>query len=310
MPIAFADLDDDGWPEIFVGNDMTRNWLFHNRTGSSSNGSLTFEEVASQVGIALSGTGEPLATMGVACADYDGDGRLDVFLTNYHRRGYNLFQNLGKLLFVERSNRAGVTAPTFDFLGFGTVPLDYDLDGWPDLFMTNGHVLGKDMPPFEMRGQLLHNDGRGVFRDTSAWAGAYFHDAWVGRGAAVADYTNDGRASLAVVHQNRPAALLRNDTRGRGHWLGLQFVGTRSNRSGIGTRVVVRAGTRALVHEVIGGGSYLSESDHRLLIGLGNATRPSNVEVRWPSGRIDHYSDLTGDRYWLLIEGSPPRPSN
>jgi hypothetical protein len=241
-------------------------------------------------------------------ADYDGDQRLDLFFSNYHRRGYNLFQNLGEISFVERSSYSGLAAPTFDFLGFGTVALDFDLDGWPDLFVTNGHVLGAGHKPFEMRGQLFHNTGRGVFREAGDWAGAYFHDEWIGRGCGTADYTNDGRAGIAVVHQGRPAALLRNDTPGRGHWLGLALVGARSDRSGIGAQVSVHAGDRELTHEVVGGGSYLFESDHRLLFGLANQRAASAVTVRWPSGRVDAWEKLAADRYWQLREGLPPRP--
>ncbi|MBI3464724.1 MAG: VCBS repeat-containing protein, partial [Planctomycetes bacterium] len=242
LGLVIADLDGDGWPEVYVANDMDPNYLFHNM-GNDPEAPPRFEEVAMRAGAALSGEGKPEAGMGLACADFDGDGDLDLFITHYYLEKNTYYENAGHLSFLDRSSYTGLAAPSLPFLGFGTVPIDYDLDGWQDLFVANGHVLGKQIKPYAMRPQLFRNTGKARFVELTSRAGPYFFDERVGRGAAMADYDNDGDEDVLVVHiDDRPVSLLRNDTQRLGRPLGLELVGTSSPRSAIGAQVFVRAG--------------------------------------------------------------------
>lgn len=258
-------------------------------------------------GCALSGTGDNEASMGLACADFDGDGLPDLFLTHYYQRKNTLYRNLGQLYFEDDSFESRIAATSFQSLGFGTAALDYDRDGWPDLFVANGHVLGPLQSPNAMQPQFLRNDGQGRFADISHGAGAYFQELVLGRGVAAADYDNDGDVDLAVSHLHRPLALLRNDTDSRRHFLGIRLQ-TADRSSPAGARVVVTVADRRQVVPACVGGSYLSCHDDRLLIGLGDAARADQVEVYWPSGRIDRVENLAADSYWLFHEGRPIQP--
>ena len=243
--------------------------------------------------------------MGIACGDFDSDGRVDIFLTHFFSQKNTLYRNLGNLIFDDDSRRSRIAATSFETLGFGTAVIDYDRDGAVDLFITNGHVLGPGHEPNEMKPQLLRNDGTGRFEDISAMAGPYFHDLWLGRGVAAADYDNDGDLDIAVTHLNRPLALLRNDTVTGRHFLGLSL--RTSNRiPPIGGQVVVTVKGRRLVIPIAAGGSYLSSGDARLLFGLGDSTSADRVEVFWPSGRADSFEEIESDRYWCIIEGRGP----
>jgi hypothetical protein len=279
--------------------------LFWNRSGQPG-GSMRFEESALSAGSAVTGQGRLMASMGIACADYDRNGWLDLYITNYLDQGNRLFHNQDGM-FVEQTSGANLLIPSLTSLGFGTGFFDFDNDGWLDLFVTNGHVLGPLVgPPDRMRAQVYRNTGGGRFVEMTDRAGPYFHHEFFGRGLAFCDFTNSGGTGLVLVHQNEPAALLRNDTRGRGHFLGLQFAGARSNRTGLNARVTVRAGGAERVAESTAGGSYLSDSDHRLVIGLGDARAVERLEVRWPSGTVEEWKQLAADRYWLLREGRAP----
>lgn len=243
--------------------------------------------------------------MGVACADFDGDGLVDIFLAHYYTQKNTLYHNLGDLIFEDDSRRTRIAATSYDTLGFGTVAFDYDLDGSRDLFVANGHVLGPLQTPNEMHPQLLHNDGSGRFDDVSRIAGPYFEDLWLGRGAAGADYDNDGDVDLVVSHLHRPVALLRNDTQTPHHFIGLDLR-TPTRLPPAGARVVVTAGDRKMVMPIVGGGSYLSSGDPRLVIGLGDWDGTVDVEVYWPTGGVGLFPGLPTDRYWRITEGGQP----
>lgn len=309
LGVVIADLDGDDWPEVYVANDMSANYLFHN-LGNDPGESPHLEEVAMRAGAALSGEGKPEAGMGVACADFDADHDLDLFITHYYLEKNTYFENTGNLSFLDRSSYTGLAAPSLPYLGFGTVPIDYDLDGWLDLFVANGHVLGKQIKPYAMRSQIFRNTGKARFVEVTSRAGPYFFDERVSRGAAAADYDNDGDEDIVAVHlDDRPVSLLRNDTTRAGRALGLELIGTRSPRSGIGAQVFVRAGEQTWMRMIVGGGSYLSASDLRILVGVIASASSASVEVHWPSGHIETWPELKPGLHWRLIEGTAGQPA-
>jgi hypothetical protein len=243
--------------------------------------------------------------MGVACGDVDGDGRLDVLVTNFWGECSTLYHNLGGGLFTDWTAVSGVAQATRYLLGFGTAFFDYDNDGDLDLVTANGHVNdGRPFTPFAMPTQLLANDGRGKFADVSASVGGPWAREILGRGLAVGDFDNDGRADVLVLPQNEPMLLLRNRTTG-GHWAAIELEGTRSNRSAVGARIKITAGGRTQMLQRFGGGSYQSASAGPMLIGLGAATEIESIEVRWPGGETQQYQGLKAGAGYLLREGDP-----
>lgn len=312
LTVGAVDFDNDLRPEIYVGNDMTPNFLFTRSDVPGAEQAVDgaaplFAEVGLTAGCAVSDVGHNEASMGLACADFDGDGLVDIFLTHFYAQKNTLYRNLGGLLFQDDSRRARIAATSFERLAFGTVAFDYDRNGAVDLFITCGHVLGPEHEPYEMLPQLLFNEGRGRFDDVSDQAGPYFQDLWLGRGAAGADYDNDGDLDLAVTHLDRPVALLRNDTRTGRHFLGIELA-TESRVPPVGGRVVVTVDGRQQSVPVMAGGSYHSSGDPRLLFGLGEAAGPVQVEVHWPTGAVETFENLDVDRYWHIMAGQEPWP--
>lgn len=310
LGVQVADLDHDGWLDIFVANDQTPNFLFHNAGG------LKFREVGMAQGVALTGEGATTATMGVACGDYDADGRLDLFTTNFYLEGSTLYRNLGQPGFRDVTATAGLAAITRGVLGWGTGFIDFDNDGWLDLFASNGHVQ-RDVAgvvPYAMPAQVFRNTGQGILADVSSQAGPYFIEHWNGRGAAFGDIDNDGDTDIVVVHHHQPAAILRNDTLGQGHYLRLKLIGLQSDRNALGAKVIVtfdgseidRVESKQLVRHVSVSGSYLSSSDARLLIGLGTDRSASRFEVRWNTGRLQYRFGSAPNREVVLREQRPP----
>ncbi|MEO1994735.1 MAG: CRTAC1 family protein [Planctomycetaceae bacterium] len=304
LAINVVDLDDDLKPEVYVANDMTANFLF-TRTAHDQQGAVRYRNVAAAGGCAVSDTGQNEASMGIACGDFDRDGRCDIFLTHFYTHKNTLYRNLGSLMFDDESRRSRIAAASYQTLGFGTVPLDADRDGALDLFIVNGNVLGPHQEPNEMRPQLLHNDGRGRFDDVSAHSGRYFREMMLGRGAAAADFDNDGDTDLVATHLDRATALLENRTLPERHFVGLRL-STPSRVPPVGGRVVVTNGSQRIVCPVASGGSYLSQSDQRILVGLGDQAVSVQLEIYWPSGRVDRFADLEVDRYWHILEGQAP----
>ena len=305
LAVAWADLDDDARPELYVANDMAPNFLYTRRAEEAPRGAL-YQEVASRSGCAVAGNGQNEASMGIALADFDRDGRPDLFLTHYYHHKNTLYHNLGGLLFEDDSYRTRVAAHSHERLGFGTLAFDYDRDGATDLFVANGHVLGPEHEPFEMPASLLRNDGRGRFLDVSQTGGAYFETPRLGRGVAGADFDNDGRLDLAITHLDCPVALLRNETETGRDWMGLDLR-TPDRRTPVGARVTVRTASGEQIWNVWDGGSYYSTSDSRRLFGL-PAGDSAQVEIRWPDGRTENLGALAGGRYWIVRPDRPPQP--
>jgi tetratricopeptide (TPR) repeat protein len=300
LGLAIADLDEDGRLDIFVANDASPCFAFRNLGG------LKFEEVGMTSGLALNGSGKPTAAMGVVADDLDGDGRLDIFVTNFLNEPNTLFRGLGGGIFSDATTAANLHAPSIPMTGFGTAALDVDRDGILDLFVANGHV--DDQPwvnsPMAQLPHLFLGRGGGRF-DLSSPECPELRKPTVGRGVAAGDLDNDGRMDLVVINRDAPAYLLRNTTEG-GHWLGLRLVGSRSGRTPVGARVTCNAGGRAQVHWVTSGTSYLSVNDPRIWFGLGSQARVESLEIRWPSGAVQTWKDLPADRILEVREGRDP----
>jgi tetratricopeptide (TPR) repeat protein len=312
LGVIVADLDDDGWPDVYVANDTTPNFLFQNLKSSRSeiggSGILLAEQGISS-GSAVNLEGKAEGSMGIACADIDNDGRLDLYVTNFQGETNTLYFNQGGLMFRDATKRLpGLSASTIPMVGFGTQAIDVDLDGNVDLFVTNGHVDSNSFleTPEKMRPQLFQNRGALQFQDVSLTSGVFFRNRYLGRGAAELDWDRDGRADLVIVHQNAPAAMLHNETAAVGHAIALRFVGRESNREAVNVRVWVKTKTGKFLHERCGGAGYLSANEPLVLAGLASEKIVQTLDVFWPSGRHDQWPNLAADRCWLLIEGQEP----
>jgi hypothetical protein len=240
--------------------------------------------------------------MGIAVGDYDHNGWLDAYVTHFEGEWNTLYQNHGAAGFQDVSGLVGLVPAKLSMLGFGTVMHDFNQDGQEELFVANGHLgepkqvgVTLEMPP-----QCFTFDGR-RWQECSRKAGDYFLGRYVGRGVATADFDNDGDLDLAVVHQNLPAALLRNDST-RGHWLKLQFIGRRSNRNAIGVRATVRSDAATLLQELAGGTSYCAALQPVLVFGLGASAAPCRIEIRWPGGAVQVLDDVGVDQSLLVVE--------
>ena len=301
LGVLAADLNEDGLVDLFVANDGTANFLFGNRGG------LKFEEVGLASGVAGNAEGGFQAGMGVACGDLDGDGRVDLVVTNFYGESSTFYQNLGGGMFGDRSTGIGLSASTRTLLGFGASLFDANNDGHLDLASANGHVNDfRPVFPYAMPSQLLLGSRSGRLRDVSESAGAGWTLPRVGRGLVQADLNNDGRIDVLILPQEDPVLFLRQaaDPANPARSLTLLLEGTQSNRDAIGAKVQVKAGGRTRVAQRFGGGSYQSSGDPRLHFGLGPIERVDEVEVRWPSGRVEKWTGLSPGGY-RLKEGDP-----
>jgi hypothetical protein len=303
LAVAFTDYDGDGWPDIFVANDLTPNMLWHN----NRNG--TFTNMALETGCSQSEGGNVMAAMGVGVADFDHSGRDSLFVTNFSGMPNTLFKNANGKFFQDVSVAAGVAQPHIKFLSFGCEFMDYDADGWPDLIIADGHV--QISAPRQMAGvtyaerkQLLHNEGNGRFREIAdpGALGDLMNPA-VSRGLAVGDFDNDGRVDALYNNQNGPAELFHNLDRSASHWVSFKAVGTKSNRDGVMARFTLRAGGMTQMATVRGGSSYLSSSDRRVYFGLGSSATIDSVQIRWPSGRVETLKIVSPDAIYVVTEG-------
>src|SRR5258707_953808 len=291
--VSTFDFDDDGWPDIYVACDSAPSILYRN------NHDGTFTDVAVVAGAAFNEDGKEQAGMGSTIGDYNGDGRLDIFKTNFSEDTATLYRNNGDGTFDDVTFAAGLGLYT-KYLGWGTMFIDVDNDGWPDLLLINGHVypevdtqhLGSE---YQEPRILYRNKGNGAFEDISANAGPGITTAKSGRGLAVGDLWNDGRMSALVSNMNAPVSLLVNRAKPGNHWIAFKAVGTKSNRDGIGAKIRVKAGGRILVDEVRSGSSYDSNNDTRVHFGLGRNDKVDWVEVRWPTGLTQKLSGLHVD---------------
>jgi hypothetical protein len=305
LGVVALDLDGDGRIDLFVANDGMPNFLFLNRGGH-------FESAGPVSGCTVNADGGRQAYMGVDADDLSGQGMPDLFVTAFSEETNTLFRNRGRGFFQDVTRGSGLGPPSWFRLGFGTCFLDADNDGHLDIAVVNGHVSryideeGNPNITFRQPAQFFLNDGRGHFHDLSARVGDYFRQPRVGRGLACCDYDNDGHMDLAISNNGDAAVLLHNESRTPHHWLRLELQGTKNNRDAVGAKVTFHVGERTLVRHRKGGGSYLSASDPRLLVGLGAATKVDRIEIRWPSGLVQQVGPLEADRGYRVIEGERP----
>ncbi|HUE42858.1 MAG TPA: CRTAC1 family protein [Candidatus Sulfotelmatobacter sp.] len=323
--VTTLDYDDDGWPDMYVACDSTASILYHN------NHDGTFKDVAITAGAAFNEDGHAQAGMGSTAGDYNGDGRLDIFKTNFSDDTATLYRNNGDGTFDDVTFAAGLGLHT-QYLGWGTMFFDFDNDGWPDLMLVNGHVypevdsqhLGSN---FQEPRILYHNNGNGTFADISANAGPGITNPSSSRGLAIGDLWNDGKLSAVVSNMNAAPSLLVNQVRTPNHWVAFRLKGAyptakpleaktapqtpmpTSTRDAIGARIKVKVGGRILVDEVRSGSSFISNNDMRVHFGLGAATKIDSVEVRWSSGLIETFDKVAIDSISTLSEGSGTAPA-
>ena len=305
LGVVALDLDDDGRTDLFVANDEMPNFLFRNL------GNGRFESQGLIGGCAVNASGSTQAYMGVDADDLDADGLPDLYATAYARETDTLFRNEGGGQFLDVTQWSGLGGPSWYGLGFGTCFLDPDADGFLDIFVANGHVdsevdaLGDPNNTFRQKAQFYRNNGRGRFGEISRQIGPYFQLPRVGRGVGACDFDNDGRMDLAVANSGEPTALLHNISTTPNHWVRVELRGSKSNRDAVGAKVTLHlADGRRIVRHRKGGGSYLSASDPRLLVGIGAANRVEAVEVRWPSGVKERFGPIEGGQSRLVVEGS------
>src|SRR5437660_1085812 len=299
MGVAVADYDNDGWPDLYVANDAGPNYLYRNKHDG------TFEEVGMLSGIALGGDGQEQGSMGVDWGDYLHNGRLSMFVTNFTEQPSTLYRNLGKDGFSDVSGPTKLAQPTFPYVGWGTAFFDMDNDGWLDVFQANGHVYPQvdsipGGPSYRQPMQLFRNNHDGTFEDVSRILSSI--PAESRRGAAFGDINNDGNIDIVMVNVGAPPTLLLNQSKNSNHRVLFKLVGTKSNKLAIGTRATVRTGKLVQFSEVRAGGSYLSSNDPRLHFGLGAETTITEVEIRWPSGKVEVMNNIPADSIYTIIE--------
>lgn len=297
--VAF-DYNGDGRMDIFQANDSDPNFLFRN------NGNGTFTEVALEAECALDINGAVRGGMGVDAEDLDGDGRQDIFVTNFSQQTNALWHNNGDETFTETTYEMGLGKVSLPMSGFGTRFFDYNNDGLVDLFVLNGHPfepIQKVFPEttYAEPAFLFENTGKAL-REVAAEHGAALKKVYQGRGLATGDIDNDGDSDLLLMNAGEPPVLLRNDGGNRNNWLGLRLIGAKSNRDGTGAQVSIKLGTSRRTKQLQGGTSYLSASDQRLLFGLGEGKKVDEVEVRWPSGMVTKLKDVAPNRYLVVRE--------
>ena len=310
LGVSTLDFDDDGWTDLYVANDSNPSTLYRNRRDG------TFEDIAVPAGCAYSQDGKPQAGMGLAIGDYDRNGTVDIFKTNFAGDTSTLYANTGGHLCEDRTFASGVGINT-RWLGWGVGFLDVDLDGWLDLFLVNGHVYPevdqiRSEAGYRQRKVLYRNLRNGRFEDLTERLGAPLTTPRAGRGAAFGDFDNDGDVDVAVNNVHDTPSLYRLDVAAPASWTELELVGSKSNRSAIGARVRIVAGDVTFVREVRGGGSYYSQNDLRVQAGLGGAAKIQRVEVRWPNGTEEVWNDVPVRKIVTLVEGrgdGAPKPA-
>jgi hypothetical protein len=311
LEAAWTDLDEDGWPDLYVANDVTDNQLFRNL------GNGTFEDISHAARVA-----DYRSAMGLAVGDWDGDEDTDLFITHWIAQENALYSNQRNRLdgngtgppvlrFMDEADRYGLGQIALDFVGWGTFYFDYDNDGRPDLFVANGHTFQRRDAPHLLapqKPQLFWNRGPDDgFYELGAVSGEYFRGQYVGRGAAFADYDNDGDLDILVVHHGAPAVLLRNEGGNRNRWLKVKLEGRRSNRSALGARIRLVAGSVIQIREVGAQASYLSQNDLTEHFGLGQIAEVDSLVVTWPSGLRQSWTGVASNQTLQLAEGESSR---
>jgi len=305
LGIAIADYDRDGWMDIFIANDSMPEFLFHNK------GNGTFEEVGLVSGAGLDGGGATFAGMGVDFADYNNDGWPDIVITDLANQRYALYRNAKDGTFDYVSNPTGLSAITLLHSGWGLRFIDFDNDGWKDLFIAQSHVMDTieisephlryAEPPL-----LLWNSKGEKFVDVSTQSGEIFSKKWVGRGLATGDINNDGRDDVVMTSNNGPAWVLMNETVTPNHWINLKLVGVKSNRDAIGASIKITTDAGDQFATVTTSGSYQSSSDKRVHFGLGAADTVNRIEIAWPSGVHQTLKDVKAGQFMTITESASP----
>jgi hypothetical protein len=301
LGVAVGDYDDDGLPDVFVANDAVPNFLFHNEGGGR------FAEVGLAAGVAVARDGKPRAGMGTEFADYNGDGRLDLVVTNHEFETHSLFRNDGGGVFTDTTVDSGLGVATLPFVGFGVAFFDFDNSGTLDLGIVNGHVIDNTATfragsTHAQRKLLFRNPNGRRLQEIGSAAGAGFARAGVGRALVTGDVDNDGDVDLLVTNNGAAPELLRNDTNG-GPAIVLRLVGAAGNRDALGARVSVTAGGRTQIREVKSGSSYLGQNDLRVHVGLGSAAAVDHVDIRWPGGRLERLDKPPANHIVTVQEG-------
>lgn len=296
LGVIASDFDGDGLVDIFVANDSTPNFLYHN------NGDGTFKDIGFSSGTAVNENGSEQGSMGVTLGDYDHNGRLDLFITNFDDDYNTLYRNDGKGSFTDVSYAAKVAAVSLPYVGWGTWFFDYDNDGWPDLLVVNGHVYPQ-LPTYRQRNFVHHNNRNGTFTEVAEQLGAPFLEKRTGRGAAFGDIDNDGDVDIVINNLDGPPQVLRNDGGNAGNSVLIKTIGVKSNRDGIGARVKIISGDLTQIGEVYSGGSYLSQSDLRIHFGLEQRAKIDLIEVHWPSGAVDKATNIGANKMITVKEG-------
>jgi hypothetical protein len=301
LGVLTGDFDNDGWPDVYVANDTTPSALLHN------NHDGTFRDIALLAGAAMDDDGREQAGMGVSAGDYDADGWLDIFKTNFSNETPNLYRNRGGTAFTDMTYAAGTAAHRL-WVGWGCGFFDPDNDGWLDIFYGNGHVYPElDRAHFDITFKqprvLYRNLADGHFQDVSAQAGPAITEPSLSRGVAFGDLENSGNTDIVINNMNGYPSLLRCNRRNSNHWIAIKLVGVKSNRSGIGARLRCQTRGHSQIDEVRSGGSYLSQNDFRVHFGLGPAAQVDSLEISWPSGQKDVLRDVSADRIITVREG-------
>jgi len=297
-----GDFDNDGWPDIYVANDSAPAALYHN----NKNG--TFTDIGIEAGSAFSMDGKPQAGMGVTAGDYDRDGWLDIFKTNFSGDTSSLYHNTGKGTFDDVTFSAGMGLNT-RWLGWGCGFVDVDNDGWPDVFLVNGHVYPEverltTEAGYAQRKVLYHNLHNGRFADMSDKVGEAVKMPNASRGAAFGDYDNDGDIDILINSVNGPPELLRSDSSNQNNWIKIKTIGVKSNRDGIGARIKCVTEDGSQIDEVRSGGSYYSQNDLRVHFGLGKNQKVKTLEIQWPSGQVETMSNIAANQLITVKEKS------
>jgi len=305
LGVVAVDFNDDGWPDLFVARDASPNLLLIN----SKDG--TFKDAALDAEVAYDANGNAKAGMGVDAGDLNGDGVPDLVITNFNDQYHSLLFGSATFPYQDGTVASHLAQVSKADVGWGTKFLDYDNDGNLDLIIANGHInqsiesirgdVKYQQPPL-----LLHNDGKAVFRNVRQEAGPAFNSSYVARGLAIGDFDNDGDSDVVITRLNGTPLLLRNNVGQDSGWIGFELEGTKSNRDAIGAKIVVTIGDRRIVRWIVGGSSYLSSSDKRVLVGLGHTPKSSrvDVEIRWPNGTGQKVANLPVNRYHRIIEGA------
>jgi enediyne biosynthesis protein E4 len=301
LGVAVTDIDDDGLPDVFVANDNMPNFLFHNQ------GNGTFAEIANLAGVAVAPDGHSRAGMGTAFADFVGTGRPALIVTNHEIEMHSLFVNLGNRIFSDATVRSGLGPATRPYVGFGVAALDYDNDGRLDITIANGNVMAnagvvRAGGKYAQRNLLLRNTTGDRFVDVKDEAGPGFAPELVSRGLAVGDIDNDGDIDMLITNNGAAPNLLLNEGGNAVNSLIIRVMGTKSNGSGIGTRLFLTTGQRRQMREVQSGTSYLSQNDLRAHFGLGGAERADKLEIRWPSGLTETIENIPANQIVTVVE--------